>query len=357
MNSNSSPITTPGMYVDDLPTISVVIPCRNEAGIIEKTLRSWLENDYPLDRLEVFVVDGMSNDGTREIVATLAQNNPCIHLLDNPSRIAPTAMNIGIRQSSGQLVIIISGHAIVESNYLRECARVLREHPEAGRAGGYMETVNPTYWGRVIAAATTSRVGVGGSNWRLSKPEGFTDDAAFGAYHRWVYEKVGLYDEQFVRNQDTDFIQRVNDAGVKTYLSPTIRCKYYTRSNLPKLARQHYFDGFWLVKNLMKLRHTHPRRFAPLFFVLGWAALIVLSMLWPWGKWFLLGYAGCYLAGIVGGALAAIPRHGGKIAVLMPLTFAAMHFSYGLGTLHGIWSWVILRGRFQPKPESYSLTR
>lgn len=342
---------------DDLPTISVVIPCRNEAEIIEKTLHSWLANDYPADRLEIFVVDGMSDDGTREIVEKIAREHSCVRLLDNPSRIAPVAMNIGIRQSTGQLIIIISGHALVESHYLRECVRVLREHPDAGRAGGYMETVNPTYWGKIIAAATTNPIGVGGSNWRLNKPEGYTDDAAFGAYHRWVYEKVGLYDEQFVRNQDTDFIQRVNDAGIKTYCSPTIRCTYYTRSTLSQLARQHYFDGFWLVKNLLKLHRTHPRRLVPFLFVLGWFVLLLMSLTWPWGKWLLGAYAACYLITVCAGAVMTVPRYGWKIAVLVPLAFAVMHFSYGLGTLHGIWSWGVLRGRFQPRPESYSLTR
>ncbi|MBN1555984.1 MAG: glycosyltransferase [Phycisphaerae bacterium] len=342
------------------PLVSVIIPCRNEAGFIERTIRSLLRNEYPQDLLEILVVDGMSNDDTRNKVQTLSEEDNRIRLIDNPRRTAPTAFNTGIEQSRGEILIIIGGHAEADADFIRNSVQTLLNHPEASRAGGVMETVGTSYMGKVVAAAMSSMVGMGSRKYRLDRgqQEDWVSAAPFAACWRWVYDTVGRFDESLVRNCDTDFTFRAAKSGVKTRLNSSIRSKYFCRASLYKLARQQWLDGFWRVRNIQKVgRPAHPRQLAPLLFVLGWIALIVLSLLWPWGKWFLLAYAGCYATGILCGALAAIPRHGWKVAPLMPLTFIVMHFSYGLGSLHGIWSWVILRGRFQPKPESYSLTR
>jgi glycosyltransferase involved in cell wall biosynthesis len=342
----------------DLPTVSVVIPCRNEAGFIERGLRSWLGNDYPKDKLDVFVVDGMSDDGTRDIVQRLAAENPSIRLLDNPRRIAPMAMNLGIRQSRGELVIIISGHAIPNPGYIRQCVGTFREHPDIGRAGGVMNTINTRWTGKVIAAASSNAVGVGAGNWRLNRKPGYTDDATFGAYRRWVYDRVGLYDERFVRNQDTDFIQRLNLAGIKTYLNPGIVCDYYPRSTFGKLARQHYYDGYWLIPNYLKLRKlSHPRRVVPLLFLLGWLILLAGAILWWIPRYALAAYAGLYMGTLAWGTWTAVRKHGWRIGLAVPLAFVVMHFAYGFGSLWGIWTWVVRRGRTVRSPESYRITR
>jgi glycosyltransferase involved in cell wall biosynthesis len=336
------------------PFISVVIPCRNEGKFIDRTIAAWLAQDYPSDRIEVLIVDGMSDDGTRDVVAAASRQHPRVKLLDNPGRIAPCAMNIGIRAAKGDYVVIISGHAIVEPDYATQCARVLAEHPEAHRAGGVMETVNTTYVGKVIAAAATSPVGVGGGSWRLAKKDGFYDDAAFGAWRRETYDRIGLYDESLVRNQDVDLIARFNQAGLKCWLSNSIRSRYYARTSWGKLARLHYFDGYWIIRNMVKLR---PRRIIPLVFVLTLAALAVAGVLWSPAAWALAAVAGAYLLAVLAGAAALVPKWGLATAAAVPAAFVIMHFAYGLGSLHGVWSWVILGGRSAKKPQNYRLTR
>jgi glycosyltransferase involved in cell wall biosynthesis len=340
------------------PVVSVVIPARNEKDFIENCLRSVLDNDYPPERIELLVVDGMSDDGTREIVQKLAEEHPGIRLLDNPGRVTPCAMNIGIRQSTGEHVIITSGHSVLAKDFITQCVRVLNEHPDVGLVGGMMETVNTTYMGRVLAAALSTPVGVGSGNWRLQKKEGYVDDVSFGACRRSVFDQVGLYDEELVRNQDTDFALRLNQAGVKQYMSPAIRCRYFPRSTLRTLARQHYFDGFWLIKNILKLKRLGvPRRLVPVTFVVLWAALILGSLIWSPMAWGLGAYAGIYVLALLHGVFDSARKHGLAVAALVPVALATMHFSYGLGSVHGIWSWCIRRGRFVAKPESLRITR
>ena len=342
-----------------LPTVSVIMPIRNEADFIERSIGSILANDYPAEKLEVIVVDGMSSDGTRQIVARLAGDDPRVKVLDNPYRIVPHAMNAGIRIAKGQVLIRIDGHTLVEPNYISEAVRVLHEHPDACGAGGILETVATTYVGRAIAAAMSNPVGVGAGNCRVGRPrEGFVYDVPFPAYWRWVYDKVGLLDETLVRNQDDDLVQRVNQAGLKHYACPTIRSRYYSRASLRKLARQFYEYGFWRIRTLQK--HKSPgqlRRVGPMVFVLLWLALIVGGFFWWPLRWALAGYAGLYLLALIVGAVTAGRRFGWVLAPLVPVAIAIMHFAYGLGSLKGIWSWVILRGRFVPPPEAHGTTR
>jgi GT2 family glycosyltransferase len=281
-----------------------------------------------------------------------------VKVVDNPNQVTPVGMNLGIRQSRGDLVIIISGHAVVRPDYLQQCVRTFREHPDIGRAGGVMNTVNDRHIGKVIAAAMSNAVGVGASNWRLNRTPGYADDATFGAYRRWVYDRVGLYDERFVRNQDTDFIQRLNLAGVKTYLNPQIVCDYYARTTLGKLALQQFYSGYWLIPNYLKLRKlSHPRRAVPLLFLLGWLILLAGAILWWILRYALAAYLGLYMGTLAWGTWTAVRKHGWCVGLAVPLAFVVMHFAYGFGSLRGIWTWVVRRGRTVPSPESYRITR
>lgn len=343
----------------DLPSVSVIIPCRNEAGFIRQTISSIINNDYPEDKLEILVMDGLSNDGTRDLVAHIAELDSRIHLVDNAKRTAPSAFNKGIKASKGDIIIIIGGHAEADRHFVRNSVLTLLEHPDAWKAGGVMETVGTSYISKVIAAAMGSIIGMGSRKYNERRgEEAWVSAVPFGACWKWVYEKIGIFDESLVRNCDTDFTYRAAKAGAKTRLNGNIRSRYYCRASLYKLGRQQWLDGFWRVRNIQKVgRPAHLRQLVPLAFVLGWIAMVLATYVWPWGKWCLLAYACCYIVAMIGGAAATGPKHGWKIALAVPIAFVIMHFGYGLGTLHGIWSWVILRGKFQPSPESYSLTR
>jgi succinoglycan biosynthesis protein ExoA len=338
--------------------VSIVIPIRNEAEFIERCLRSLMDNDYPAEQTEILVLDGMSDDGTRDIVARLVEEDARLRMLDNPQRTVPFAMNRGIREARGDVIIRVDGHVTVAPDFVRQSVRVLEEHPDAWCVGGVMETVGTTYIGRVIATAMSSAFGVGGNNARVARPEGYADAVPFGAHRRWIFDKIGMYDEELVRNQDDELIQRITEAGGKQYRCPTIRSCYYSRHSLWKLARQYFQYGFWRIRTLQKRgRPASMRQLVPLGFVLGWIVLIAGSLLWP-VLWFALaGYAALYALLLLASFISVVRDKGIQVALVVPVAIAIMHFAYGVGSWKGIWSWIILKGRFVPRGASHRLSR
>ena len=232
------------MVEDNLPMVSVIAPCRNEARFIENTLNSILQGDYPADRMELLVVDGMSTDGTREIVQKMAAKNTRIKLLDNPARIQATAMNIGIKAAHGEYIVRIDCHSTFSPDYITKCIEVARR-TGADCVGGYMETLpgSDTTVASAIAAATSSRFGVGNSAFRTGGPEQQTDALPFGAFRREIFNRIGLFDERLVRNDDTELYGRIRKAGGRMVVSPEIRLKYYNRSTFAGLWQQAFNRG------------------------------------------------------------------------------------------------------------------
>lgn len=342
----------------DKPFVSVVIPVLNEAEFIERAVRSLLENDYLAERMEILVVDGRSEDETRDIVNRLSHEDPRVHLLDNPHRIQACAMNVGIKAAKGDVIIRLDGHAAAAPDFVSQVVRVLQEHPEVWCAGGVMETVGLTYAGRVIAAAMSCPIGVGGRNFRLGRRKGYIESVPFGAHRREAFQKAGLFDEELSRNEDDEHIQRMLEAGGKFYMDPSIRSQYFSRASFWKLAKQYLQYGFWRIRTIQKRGHpAAPRQLLPLGFVVGWAVLIVGSLLWHPLVYALVAYGSVYGVVLLAGATEIAIRKGLSVAILAPFAIAIMHFSYGLGSLRGIWSWGILRGRFVPKRKDYPLTR
>ncbi len=218
--------------------MSIILPIRNEADFVERCLHSVCRLDYPHDQLEILVVDGMSTDGTSKIIKRLALADPRIRLLENPQRAVASAMNMGIREAKGDLFTRIDGHAVVEPDFLRVAVRELKAHPDAWVVGGCIETVSAGPQGEAIAAAMRSPVGVGNSRFRTGGYEGWVDTLAFGTHHRWIVDRIGLFDEELVRNQDDDFNQRIRAAGGKIWLSNSIRSQYFSRNDFRRLFRQ-----------------------------------------------------------------------------------------------------------------------
>lgn len=361
--TDPGPNATPPEPTDaDLPKFTFVIPARNEADFIQRCIQGVLDNRYPHDKIEVIVADGGSTDATRDIVRGMASNDPRVRLVDNPKRIAPTGVNVGIRESTGDLVVFLSGHAIVSDNYAAELARALREHPDVWRASGAVETVNETFIGEVISAAMSSPVGVGAGNWRVGGQEGYVKQTCFSAVPKWVFDRVGLYDEELVRNQDDEFVQRVHEAGGKEYMVPSVRIRYFARASLGKLARQYYQYGFWRYRTIQKRgKPAHLRQILPILFVLGWlplGALAVAGAVWWWPLTLpLAGYAALYVLGLLFNVLWVAKRGGLKVALLTPLACIGIHFGYGWGGLVGFVHWGLFKGRFVPKPEVHSMSR
>lgn len=341
-----------------LPFVSIIMPIRNETDFIERAIRSIINNDWPVENMEILVVDGMSDDGTREIVEELSQEDRRIKILDNPRRVVPSAMNIGLKAARGDLFIRVDGHAEVAPDFVRKSIQCLREHPDAWVVGGYIETVANDYIGRVIASAMRSPIGVGNSRFRLGDYEGWVDTLAFGTHHKWIVDKIGYFDEELVRNQDDEFNLRTILAGGKIWMSKSIQSKYFSRRSLGKLWRQYFQYGFWRIRTLQK--HKRPatlRQLVPLLFMLSLLVLGLAGLLWrPF--WILLALeAALYAMGLLAGAFDVGRKSGWQYAPLAPLVFAILHFGYGLGSLWGIIRFSVLRGCGIKKPEEMQISR
>jgi glycosyltransferase involved in cell wall biosynthesis len=320
----------------ELPLVSVIVPMRNEVQHIRKCLESLVDQDYPEDRLEILVIDGMSDDGSREIVAEAAGKFNHIRLLDNPRGTTPAGKNIGIENSRGRVVIILSAHSSVTPQFVSQNVHVLGR-TDADCVGGPIETVGEGYVGQSIALALSSPFGVGNSRFRYSQKAQFVDTVAFGAYRREVFERIGLFDEHLIRNQDNDFHSRLKRTGGKIFLSPTIKSYYYARSSLRGLWKQAFKTGMW---NIFTLRHSSGslsiRHFIPLFFVLALLGNLLLSGLTSWGWAPLSLLLSSYFSFAIVFSLGATLRNGLRYLPILPVIFFSYHFSYGAGSIWGL---------------------
>ena len=326
------------------PTLSIVIAARNEAPYIERNLRSLLANDYPADRVEIIVVDGMSTDGTADVVRRLARQAGNIRLLENPLKITPVAFNLGIAHIRCDIVFFLAVHASVTPEFLRRSVQALGEHPAAWCAGGAIQTISETFVGQAISAALSCPVGVGNAKFRLGGHKGYVDTVTFCCYWRWVFDRIGLFDEQLVRNQDDEFNLRLILAGGKIYMDGDIVSYYYSRGSLQKLARQYYQYGFWRIRTIEK--HRRPaalRQWAPMAFVCALTAMIAAAQVWRPMTGALAGFAGLYAMTLVAGAVDVARKSGIRHASLAPLVFMTLHFCYGLGSVHGVLTFLVFR--------------
>jgi succinoglycan biosynthesis protein ExoA len=326
----------PETVPDAATFVSVVMPVRNEARFIERSLRSVLMQDYPNDRFEVIVADGMSTDGTREIIKQIGDHRN-VRVIDNPQQVAATGLNRAIREAKGEVVIRVDGHCEIASDYLRRCVTLL-EKGSVECVGGPVETIGETYVSRVIAGAMSSNFGVGGAAFRVgTNAKKFVDTVAFPAYRRDTLRSIGDFDEELVRNQDDEYNYRLRKLGGRILLSPEIHSLYYSRANLRSLATQYFQYGFWKVRVMQKHpRQMRARQFVPAMFILGLLALALTSALVTSGWIALVGYiAGYFLANLIASILVARRSQWTAVA-LLPVTFLTMHFAYGLGFIVGL---------------------
>ena len=317
--------------------ISIIIPMRNEVKFVAKCLDSLRSQTGPSEEVEILCVDGRSTDGTREIVAEMAEKDKRIKLLDNPQKIVPTAMNIGIKASRGKYVARVDCHSTFAPDYIAKCIEVMQRTGADG-VGGYIGTIpgKNTAVGKAIAAATSCVFGVGNARFRLRGPEQEVDTVPFGAYRREIFDEIGLYDERLVRNQDIELNSRIRKAGGHIIISPEMKLSYYNRATYTGLWQQSFNNGLWnpytvwLVGSSLSLRH-----FVPMFFVLGLIAVTVGAFFSSLIEWMLLGYALLYLAACF--AFSIQRAHQTKTSTLLIVcSFVVLHIAYGLGSLWAI---------------------
>lgn len=341
-----------------LPFVSVIIPCRNEAKFLRACLDSIFANDYPEDRLEVLLVDGDSEDGTAAIAAEYVAVRPNIRVIHNPSRIIPAAMNLGIQHARGSIILKIDAHADYDRDYISACIRRMHEY-DADCVGGVLETLPaaPGVVGKAVAAVLSHGFGSGNAAFRTgTDAPRWVDTAAFGCYQRRVFEDVGLYDERLIRSSDMDLNTRLCRAGGRILLAPDIRARYYCRTELPDFFQRNLLDGFWALypvrfgSRLMKFRHL-----LPLLCLAATLLLLGASLAWPPALW-VLGVLGVlYVAGaLISGAHLAWTARDVRFVVLTPIVFGVRHGAYALGA-----AWGALRGlsERQPPVEPVRLSR
>ena len=318
--------------------MTLILPVRNESGFIERGLRAVAEQDYPLDRMEVLIADGKSTDGTREIILRFAKSHPelKIRILDNPGKIVPTGMNIALPKARGEIIVRVDGHCLIAPDYVRNCVEHLQKDGIEG-VGGPMETIGETPMAKAIAIGMSSPFGVGNSAFRTTSGRSMlADTVPFPAYTRKAIERAGLYDEELVRNQDDEYNYRIRELGGRILLADDVRSTYFSRASLKGLWKQYFQYGFWKVRVLQKHpRQMSPRQFAPPLLVLGLIAsalLAVSSGLRP----FSLAIPLLYLLANLLGSFYTAARRGWNYLMYLPVIFAILHISYGLGFLTGL---------------------
>jgi GT2 family glycosyltransferase len=335
-----------------LKTVAIVIPCLNEKDYILRCLQSIAQQSYNKDLITTYVCDGGSNDGTIEIIKDFVKSNNRFLILNNSKKTTPYALNLGITESSTDVVIILGAHSEVDNHFVAKNIETFSENEAIMCVGGVLENVYENETSKIIGSAMSSSFGVGNAHFRTGNKKGYVDTVAFGAYKREVFDKVGLFNEELIRNQDDEFNYRITSAGYKIFLNSEIKCKYFVRASFKKLYKQYYQYGYWKVyvnvlhKTVTTTRQLVPAAFVSYLFVLLLSLLIGIKV-FCFFSLFLVLYL--LMASFMAFRQNAQPITAIKIAY----TFFILHFSYGMGYLKGIFDFILLKKSIK-KHESLS---
>jgi glycosyltransferase involved in cell wall biosynthesis len=324
------------MTTVDWPTVTVILPVRQEGAFIRRSLGCVLAQDYPAERLEILVADGRSTDGTRQAVVELQAQHPRLRLVDNPGLVVPTGLNAALRQASGEIIVRVDGHTEIAPDYVRQCVIALRA-TGADNVGGRMNATGEGPFGEAVALASSTPFGVGNARFHYSSRDEWVDTVYMGAWPRAVFTRIGLFDEELVRDQDDEFNYRLLQRGGRIWLSQSIRSRYTNRSNPRALWRQYFQYGYWKVRVMQK--HTNQmrlRQFVPAAFVATLAASTLLTPFWAPARVALGLAVGSYAVANVAASVVTARRHGGRHLRRLPVVFAILHLSYGSGFLAGL---------------------
>jgi glycosyltransferase involved in cell wall biosynthesis len=314
------------------PQVSVLIPCRNEAKHIEHCLTNIYGFTPPTGGFEVIVIDGMSNDGTREILSHLKTRFPDFILIDNPDKVVPSAMNLGIQYAKGEYIVRADVRCIHSRSYLCDLIE-LSERTGADNVGGVLVPLSgETYVEKSIALAYKSRIAMGGALRDRGDFVGETDTVYGGCFKRKRLLEIGMYDESMVRNQDDELSFRLREMGGKIIQDGSIKIQYYPRNSFWHLFKQFMQYGYWKVSVIKK----HPqqaslRHFLPAILVVGF---IILSFLIPftiYGLYGFLIYSGSYFLAV--GYYSFKSAYKLSWSLLPGVIFAIflIHISFGIG--------------------------
>jgi len=320
------------------PKVSIIVPCYNEQSTIRLLLEALCAQTYSRADMEVIIADGMSQDGTREVISSFQEDFPelRVHVVDNALRNIPSGLNRAIEASAGELIVRLDAHSKPYPDYVEKC--VLAH--AAGRGdniGGVWEIQPglPTWVAKSIAVAASHPLGVGDAMYRLAASASEVDTVPFGSYPRALIERIGGYNEALLTNEDYEFNVRIRQAGGRVWLDPSIRSMYFARSTFGELSHQYWRYGYWKWRMLRNFPGTvRWRQALPPLFVLSLIALIFFSLFFSFGWWLLAGELLLYFSVLLLVGLHAAIKHR-KFFLLpgLPIAIADMHISWGSGFL------------------------
>lgn len=329
--------------------ISIICPIYNEEHYITQCIDSILSQDYPKENMEIIIVDGMSTDNTRSIVKNYIEKYPFIFLIDNPEKVVPYAMNRGIQASKGEIIIRLDAHAIYPKNYFSTLVKNLK-NLKADNVGAICRTLpaKNTSKCKAIAAALSTSFGMGNSHFRIGAKEVMqVDTVPFGCYRKDVFERIGLYDNELIRNQDDELNARLIKNGGKIYLIPDIIIDYFARDNIKKTAKMFYQYG--LYKPLVNKKLGSPatlRQFFPLLFVIGLIIGLPICCIW---RQLLPIYVGVICLYFLLACIFSLRSSLNIIQIIYQITtYFTIHLSYGWGYLVGVYK-ILFKKNFNVK--------
>lgn len=340
--------------------VTVVIPCRNEGKYILKTIQrlkaqkgvgtsfSW----------EVLFLDGCSDDDTVQILQDHTKKLDDFYLHINKKQITPSAFNLGIEKARGRFICILGAHAEIESDYILNCFEVI-QRTGADNVGGPWIAKGSGYVGTAIAHAFQSPIAVGGAASHNSTYEGQLDSVWGGFYKKSVFEKIGNFDEELVRNQDDELNFRLTQSGGIIWQSPSIRYTYASRNKLRKLWQQYFQYGYWKVRVIQKHKQLASiRHLVPSIFVAAVMFLFLVSPFFQFAQYILAITLAAYLTVILLGSVAiAMKKQSWRSLPILPIIFTIFHVSYGFGFLFGIFNFLIFKNKKKQNSLGHRLSR
>ena len=324
------------------PRVSIVIPCYNEQATIRQLLEAIYQQTYPRAQTEVVIANGYSEDATRDEIAGFQYGHPDldVRIVENNVRTIPSAINCAILASRGEIVVRMDAHSRPYPDYVERCVSAL-DSGHGDNVGGVWE-IKPgsrSWMAESIAIAAAHPLGVGDAGYRIGAQASAVDTVPFGAFHRSLIDKIGLFDETLLSNEDYEFNTRIRQSGGRVWLDPEIVIVYYARSTLRELARQYWRYGYWKFRMLRRYPDTlRWRQGLPPLFVASLLGLTALGW-WPFAGWLLsleLAIYGTVL--LLAGLLSALRQRKIYLFIGLPLSIAAMHLAWGGGFL---WSFIM----------------
>lgn len=318
--------------------VAIVIPTLNEERFISRCLNSIIKQTYEFEKMDVMIIDGGSNDKTKDIVTEYQKSHQNIRFIENKKKIQSVAFNIGLKKSTAPYIIRLDAHAEYDSKYISLCIENLKQDEKRGNVGGRCNILpfNQSVWAQTNAILNHSRFGIGGAAFRVSNEAHNTDSVPFGAFPRKIIEKIGGMREDLPRGEDNEYNSRIRKAGYKIFFDPNIISSYFARPTLGASCKQMYANGnsigylYYIDREAIGIRHL-----IPLLFVVSGLFSIIISVLWSPFCYVFCGGLALYL---IADAMASIMGAKDNVKCTLPLfiLFFCVHVSYGMGTIAGL---------------------